>query len=84
MRRRRRLRSYLNSLLAPYEEEYKNDENVTVGFSKTVLLEDGIYFNDSFEDDNSIEDMISGVRQQEKTYTVQIGDTLCPSPGRTT
>lgn len=70
------LRSYLNSLLAPYEEEYKNDENVTVGFSKTVLLEDGIYFNDSFEDDNSIEDMISGVRQQEKTYTVQIGDTL--------
>ena len=70
------LRSYLNNLLAPYEEEYKNDENVTVGFSKTVLLEDGIYFNDSFEDDNSIEDMISGVRQQEKTYTVQNGDTL--------
>ena len=70
------LRSYLNSLLAPYEEEYKNDGNVTVGFSKTVLLEDGIYFNDSFEDDNSIEDMISGVRQQEKTYTVQTGDTL--------
>lgn len=70
------LRSYLNSLLAPYEEEYKNDGNVTVGFNKTVLLEDGIYFNDSFEDDNSIEDMISGVRQQEKTYTVQNGDTL--------
>ena len=70
------LRSYLNSLLAPYEEEYKNDGNVTVGFNKTVLLEDGIYFNDSFEDDNSIEDMISGVRQQEKTYTVQTGDTL--------
>lgn len=70
------LRSYLNSLLAPYEEEYKNDGNVTVGFNKTVLLEDGIYFNDSFEDDNSIEDMISGVRQQEKTYMVQNGDTL--------
>ena len=70
------LRSYLNSLLAPYEEEYKDDGNVTVGFNKTVLLEDGIYFNDSFEDDNSIEDMISGVRQQEKTYTVQNGDTL--------
>ena len=70
------LRSYLNSLLAPYEEEYKDDGNVTVGFNKTVLLEDGIYFNDSFEDDNSIEDMISGVRQQEKTYTVQAGDTL--------
>ena len=66
----------LNSLLAPYEEEYKNDGNVTVGFNKTVLLEDGIYFNDSFEGDNSIEDMISGVRQQEKTYTVQTGDTL--------
>ena len=70
------LRSYLNSLLEPYEEEYQGDENVTVGFNKTVLLEDGIYFNDSFEEDNSIEELISGVHQQEKTYTVQTGDTL--------
>lgn len=70
------LRTYLNNMLSPYEEEYKDDENVTVGFNKTVTLEDGIYFNDSFEDDNSIEDLISGVRQQEQTYTVQTGDTL--------
>ena len=63
-------------MLSPYEEEYKDDENVTVSFNKTVTLEDGIYFNDSFEDDNSIEDLISGVRQQEQTYTVQTGDTL--------
>ena len=63
-------------MLSPYEEEYKDDENVTVSFNKTVTLEDGIYFNDSFEDDNSIENLISGVRQQEQTYTVQTGDTL--------
>ena len=70
------LRTYLNNMLSAYEEEYKDDENVTVGFNKTVTLEDGIYFNDSFEDDNSIENLISGVRQQEQTYTVQTGDTL--------
>ena len=70
------LRTYLNNMLSPYEEEYKDDENVTVSFNKTVTLEDGIYFNDSFEDDNSIENLISGVRQQEQTYTVQTGDTL--------
>ena len=47
------LRGYLESLLAPYEDQA--DENVSVGFSKNVTLEDGVYFNDSFEDDNSIE-----------------------------
>ena len=68
------LRSYLDSLLAPYEEQA--DENTSVGFNKHVVLEDGIYFNDSFEDDNSIENMLTGVQQQEKIYTVQAGDTL--------
>ena len=70
------LRSYLDQMLEPYEQEYLDDENVTVGFNKSVLLEDGIYFNDSFEDDNSIESMLTGVQQQEKVYTVQTGDTL--------
>ena len=68
------LRSYLESLLAPYEDQ--TDENISVGFNKNVTLEDGIYFNDSFEDDNSIEDMLTGVQQQEKIYTVRAGDTL--------
>ena len=68
------LRSYLESLLAPYEDQA--DENISVGFNKNVTLEDGIYFNDSFEDDNSIENMLTGVQQQEKIYTVRAGDTL--------
>ena len=68
------LRSYLESLLAPYEDQ--TDENISVGFNKNVTLEDGIYFNDSFEDDNSIENMLTGVQQQEKIYTVRAGDTL--------
>ena len=68
------LRSYLESLLAPYEDQ--TDENISVGFSKNVTLEDGVYFNDSFEDDNSIENMLTGVQQQEKIYTVKAGDTL--------
>ena len=68
------LRSYLESLLAPYEDQA--DENISVGFNKNVTLEDGVYFNDSFEDDNSIENMLTGVQQQEKIYTVRAGDTL--------
>ena len=68
------LRSYLESLLAPYEDQA--DENTTVGFNKNVTLEDGIYFNDSFEDENSIQEMLTGVQQQEKIYTVKSGDTL--------
>ena len=68
------LRSYLESLLAPYEDQ--TDENISVGFNKNVTLEDGVYFNDSFEDDNSIENMLTGVQQQEKIYTVKAGDTL--------
>ena len=68
------LRSYLESLLAPYEDQ--TDENISVGFNKNVTLEDGIYFNDSFEDDNSIENLLTGVQQQEKIYTVKAGDTL--------
>ena len=68
------LRSYLEGLLAPYEEQA--DENTTVGFNKTVTLEGGIYFNSSFEDDNSIENLLTGVQQQQKIYTVSAGDTL--------
>ncbi len=68
------LRSYIEGLLEPYEDT--NEPNTTVGFNKQVTLEDGIYFNESFEDYNNIESMLSGVQQAEKTYTVQTGDTL--------
>ena len=68
------LQSYLNSLLEPYENP--EDPNVTVGFNKEVTLENGIYFNESFQQENDVESMLSGVQQQEKIYTVQTGDTL--------
>ena len=35
------------SLLEPYEDP--ENSNVTVGFNKEVTLENGIYFNDSFQ-----------------------------------
>lgn len=68
------LRSYIDSLIAPYETT--DDPNTTVGFNKAVTLEEGIYFNESFEDYNDITSMLSGVQQAEKIYTVQNGDTL--------
>ena len=67
------LQSYLSSLLEPYENP--EDPNVTVGFNKEVTLENGIYFNESFQQENDVESMLSGVQQQEKIYTVQTGDT---------
>lgn len=68
------LQSYLSSLLEPYEDP--EDPNVTVGFNKDVTLENGIYFNESFQDEADVENALSGVQQQEKIYTVQTGDTL--------
>ena len=68
------LQSYLNNLLIPYEDP--DSTNTTVGFNKEVTLENGIYFNESFQDENDVEAMLSGVQQQEKVYTVQVGDTL--------
>ena len=68
------LQIYLSSLLEPYEDP--ENSNVTVGFSKEVTLENGIYFNDSFQNEADVEQELSGVQQQEKIYTVQMGDTL--------
>ena len=68
------LQSYLSSLLEPYENP--EDPNVTVGFNKEVTLENGIYFNENFQDEVDVENALSGVQQQEKIYTVQNGDTL--------
>ena len=68
------LQSYINGLLAPYEDE--ENANVTVGFNRAVDLEQGIYFNESFQDLTDIENSLSGVQQAEKIYKVQAGDTL--------
>ena len=68
------LRGYINGLLAPYEDE--ENSNVTVGFNRSVDLEQGIYFNESFQDLTDIENSLSGVKQAEKIYKVQAGDTL--------
>lgn len=68
------LQRYISSLLEPYENP--DDPNTTVGFNKDVTLENGIYFNDSFQDEADVEKELSGVQQQEKIYTVGTGDTL--------
>ncbi len=52
------LQSYLSSLLEPYEDP--ENSNVTVGFNKEVTLENGIYFNDSFQDEADVEKELSG------------------------
>lgn len=61
------LQSYLSSLLEPYEDP--EDPNVTVGFNKEVTLENGIYFNESFQDEADVENALSGVQQQEVTLS---------------
>ena len=39
-------------------------------------LENGIYFNESFQEEAEVEQLLSGVQQAEKSYTVQNGDTI--------
>ena len=68
------LRGYISSLLEPYEDP--ENSNVTVGFNKSVDLEEGIYFNESFMDFQDVVNKLSGVQQAEKIYKVQAGDTL--------
>ena len=76
------LQSYLSSLLEPYEDP--ENSNVTVGFNKEVTLENGIYFNDSFQDEADVEKELSGVQQQEKIYTVAQATRYGASPRKTT
>ena len=45
-------------------------------FNKDVTLENGIYFNESFQEEAEVEQLLSGVQQAEKSYTVQSGDTI--------
>ena len=68
------LRGYISSLLEPYEDQ--ENSNVTVGFNKSVDLEEAIYFNESFMDFQDVVNKLSGVQQAEKIYKVQAGDTL--------
>lgn len=68
------LQSYISSLLEPYENP--DDPNTTVGFNKDVTLENGIYFTESFQEEAEVEQLLSGVQQAQKTYTVQNGDTI--------
>ena len=68
------LQSYISSLLEPYENP--DDPNTTVGFNRDVTLENGIYFTESFQEEAEVEQLLSGVQQAQKTYTVQSGDTI--------
>ena len=68
------LRSYLDGLLAPLEDP--DDPNLSVTFNREVVLEDGIYFTESFQDYDDIISLLSGVRQAEKIYTVVAGDSI--------
>lgn len=68
------LQSYLSSLLEPYEDP--EDTSITVGFNKTVSVEQGIYFNESFQSYDEIVAMLTSVQQAERIYTVVAGDTI--------
>ena len=68
------LQSYLSSLIEPYEDP--DDPNISVSFNKEVVLENGIYFQESFQDYEEVEEMLSGVQQAQRIYTIETGDTL--------
>ena len=68
------LQLYLSSMLAAYEDP--EDPNVSVSFNREVTLEDGLYFTDSFMAYADVVALLSGVRQAERVYTVQQGDSV--------
>lgn len=68
------LQSYLSSLVEPYEDP--EDPNTSVSFNKEVELENGLYFKESFQDYEDVEEMLSGVQQAQRIYTIEAGDTL--------
>ncbi len=68
------LSSYLNSLIEPFADP--DDPNVSVSFNRDVELETGLYFTDSVQDYDSVVSLLAGVRQEEKIYTVVVGDTI--------
>lgn len=68
------LELYLDGLLSAYEDP--DDPTAVVSFNRTVTLEDGLYFTDSFKDYADVVALLSGVRQAERVYTVQQGDSI--------
>lgn len=69
-----RLRSYIRSLTAPFEDP--DDPSVRVSFNRDVELVDGLFFSDSFSDYDSIVEYLSGMQQEKRVYTVVAGDSI--------
>ena len=65
---------YLDGMLDAYKDP--NDPDAVVSFNRTVTLEDGLYFTDSFMDYADVVALLSGVRQAQQVYTVQQGDSV--------
>lgn len=68
------LELYLDGMLSAYQDDA--DPTAVVSFNRTVTLEDGLYFTDSFKDYADVVSLLSGVRQAERVYTVQQGDSI--------
>ena len=68
------LQLYLDGMLEAYKDP--DDPTAVVSFNRTVTLEDGLYFTDSFMAYADVVSLLSGVRQAERVYTVQQGDSI--------
>jgi murein DD-endopeptidase MepM/ murein hydrolase activator NlpD len=69
-----KLRGYISSLISPYEDP--EDANLSVSFNRDVEFVDGLFLTEGFTDYDDIVDYLSGVKQEQKTYTVQSGDSI--------
>jgi murein DD-endopeptidase MepM/ murein hydrolase activator NlpD len=68
------LRSYISSLISPYEDP--DDANLSVSFNRDVELVDGLFLSESFTDYNKIVSYLSSVQQEQENYIVQSGDSV--------
>lgn len=67
------LRKHIEEMKAPFASD---DASVTVGFNHEVELEDGIYFNDSFDEIDEVLNYLSSDEVKQESYTVVAGDSI--------
>lgn len=67
------LKAHIDQMKAPF---LSDDPAVTVGFNHEVELEDGIYFNDSFNEISEVMNYLSSDEVKQESYTVVAGDSI--------
>ena len=68
------LQQYLTDRKAEYEEP--DNPNLRVEFVQNIQTIEGLYASETVQDVKEVENMLSGLKEEEQQYTIQPGDSL--------